>query len=417
MSDSKRNIVERFHELSGPQKIGLVVGSVFVIGIAALLAWPASSDYKRGANINEPLQRAELLTPRGRDRTVEQLSGELTQQGRTLENLSRRLDRRDQEQKLILNRLDEALKGLEFGAGDGGVSEEILDQLRTLRERVESVEAQSELGGGVSLPAPGYEMGTVPGLAPEPFLSASEPNKSEPPKIMVVGGQEEAPAPASSGQREPAPYLTANSMFEGQLLNGMDAPTDQSAKQNAVPAVIRIKSEAILPNLFNVPNIQECFISVAGYGDMADERAKMRTETLSCVVPGKRPGDAPSVIEAKVDGYVVGEDGRVGMRGRLVSKQGQLIAKTMLAGVLSGLGDALRPQSIQGLDINPSGRVETQRYDAGTIAESGLAQGLSDTARSVSQYYLKLADQMMPVVEIDAGRKVTVVLLKGVELK
>lgn len=30
---------------------------------------------------------------------------------------------------------------------------------------------------------------------------------------------------------------------------------------------------------------------------------------------------------------------------------------------------------------------------------------------------MKMVDQMMPVLEIDAGRKVTVVLLKGVELK
>lgn len=35
----------------------------------------------------------------------------------------------------------------------------------------------------------------------------------------------------------------------------------------------------------------------------------------------------------------------------------------------------------------------------------------------VSQFYLELAKEMTPVVEIDAGRKLTVVLIKGVELK
>ncbi|PIV81625.1 conjugal transfer protein TraB, partial [bacterium CG17_big_fil_post_rev_8_21_14_2_50_64_8] len=46
----------------------------------------------------------------------------------------------------------------------------------------------------------------------------------------------------------------------------------------------------------------------------ATERAQLRTETLSCVREDGR------VIEAELEGYAVGEDGKVGMRGRLVSK-------------------------------------------------------------------------------------------------
>lgn len=414
MANGKPSLKDRFGELSPGVRIGVVVGTIFVLGLAVLVLKPASTDYKgQRVNPNDPVVSANLLTPKAQDRSVEQLNGDLTRQAREIERLQRSFKRNEENQRLVLQRLDDAMKNIQLGTGDGGVTQDVIEELRILRERVEKAEAQQELGGGMGgAVSPSMNMSGLP--VPSDLASAEPLN---PPKIVVVGGASGSKKDGSGNQPERVPYMTASSMFEGQLLNGMDAPTDQSAKQNPVPAVVRVKSEAILPNLFNVPDVQECFVSVAGYGDLSDERAKMRTEMLSCVVPSKSPGAPPRIIEAKVEGYVVGEDGRVGMRGRLVSKQGQLIAKTLLAGVLSGFGDAIKPQSIQGLNLNPTGKVDTQTYDSSTIAKSGLAQGLSDTAKSVSEYYLRLADQMMPIVEVDAGRKVTVVLLKGVELK
>ena len=51
----------------------------------------------------------------------------------------------------------------------------------------------------------------------------------------------------------------------------------------------------------------------------------LRGETISCV---REDG---GVIETRLDSYAVGEDGKAGIRGRLVSKQGQLVAKSMMA--------------------------------------------------------------------------------------
>lgn len=406
-----QTLVERFKNLSPAVRIGSVAGLVFFVVVMVLILKPSSGDRRANrVNVNTPLTKANMLTPRAQDRSVEQLSGEVTQQQRSIERIEKTLDRQSEDTRLLLGRLDEAMTQIKLGSGSGELNTELLENLRELQERVDSLEFNPRATDAIS---------TVSDLSPEydyPSFQEQEPAVVEPPKIIVVGGNNNS-GKTEIREREVVPYITANAMFEGQLLNGMDAPTDQSARDTPVPAVIRIKSEAILPNLFNVPNVQECFISVAGYGDMSDERAKMRTEILSCVVPSKIPGAAPRIVEAKVDGYVVGEDGRVGMRGRLVSKQGQLIAKTLLAGVFSGIGDALKPRSIDSLDLSPGSRVDTQRWDPQTVGESGLAQGLSDSARSVSQFYLKLADQMMPIVEIDAGRKVTVVLLKGVELK
>jgi len=173
---------------------------------------------------------------------------------------------------------------------------------------------------------------------------------------------------------------------------------------------MRVKSDAILPNHFT-HDIKECFVLVSGFGVMSSERAQLRTETYSCI------RENGQVLEGKLDGYVVGEDGRVGARGRLVSKQGSLIAKSLAAGVLSGIGQAITPTNVPQLNLNPSSMVQTQTTDASTVAQTGVARGLSDASKAAAHFYLEIAREMTPVVEIDAGRKLTIVLIKGVEFK
>ena len=398
---------ERWDEMRPAYRLSIVGGVVIFILVLALVLWPSSGKRKPPPGDSVP-KAADLFLPKVQDRTVEQLAGTITAQESATAKLRTEVKRLADSQRSTLKHVEDALKGLEK-AGRGGVTQELLDEIRGVKGRLEELEARRAL-----------DTRTPPNPTADTKQPArregSPPKKPLPPAIKVVGEASVESVETGSPRKVP-PYLPANSMFEGVLLNGMDAPTDQTARKNPVPAVIRVKSEAILPNLISEADIRECFVGVAGYGDMADERAKMRLETLSCVLESEDPDAPPTIVEAKVEGYINGDDGRVGQRGRLRSKQGQLIAKTMLAGVLSGLGDALKPRAIQGLDINPTGRVQTQTVDPATVGTAGLAQGVSDTAKSISDYYLKLADQMMPVLEIDAMQKVTVVLLKGVELK
>ena len=64
-------------------------------------------------------------------------------------------------------------------------------------------------------------------------------------------------------------------------------------------------------------DIARCHVTGAGYGQLASERAHVRLERIACVL---RSGD---VIDTKIKGYVAGEDGKTGIRGRLVSKTGK----------------------------------------------------------------------------------------------
>src|SRR5690554_1089308 len=70
----------------------------------------------------------------------------------------------------------------------------------------------------------------------------------------------------------PEQFLPAGSIISGTLITGLDAPTSNSAKGNPHPALVRIKTESILPNRYRA-DLRECFMIVSGYGDMSSERA------------------------------------------------------------------------------------------------------------------------------------------------
>ena len=146
----------------------------------------------------------------------------------------------------------------------------------------------------------------------------------------------------------------------------------------------------------------------AGFGDVSSERAYIRTESLSCVT---RDGTA---IDVPIKGYVAGEDGKAGMRGRLVSKQGQLLANALLAGVASGIGHAFQQGSTT-LSVSPLGATGT--VEPGKQLQAGIGTGVGRALDRLAQYYISLAEKVFPVIEVDAGRAVDVVVTQGVSLQ
>ena len=170
-----------------------------------------------------------------------------------------------------------------------------------------------------------------------------------------------------------------------------------------------LQKTAILPNLFR-SDVRECFLLASGHGDLSTERANLRSELISCV---RNDG---SMIQSKLNGYVAGEDGKAGMRGRLVSKTGTMIARTMVAGFLSGMAQAFDYDPVEVLSTTASNNVQYQSKWSADAAKSGLATGLTKSLDRVADFYMNLADQMTPVVEIGAGRQVDVVVISKTDL-
>jgi conjugal transfer pilus assembly protein TraB len=211
---------------------------------------------------------------------------------------------------------------------------------------------------------------------------------------------------ATKAARNVRDFLPAGAFAKAVLLSGLDAPTGGLAKTNPQPVLMRLVDHGTLPNRFR-SRVRECFVTAAGFGDLASERAYLRLEKLSCVL---RDGD---VLEVALKGFVAGEDGKAGMRGRVISKQGQLIARSLLAGVASGIGAGVA-QSFTSLSTSALGNV--QSIDPGNIARHGVASGFGSALDRIAQWYLDRANEVYPVLEVDAGRVVEVVLNEGLDL-
>ena len=222
------------------------------------------------------------------------------------------------------------------------------------------------------------------------------------------------PTPPAGRPAVPAPgelFIPAGSILTGVLLNGLDAPTGQGARQQPTPALVRIKHDAILPNRFRA-DVRECFVIVGGFGDLGSERAYLRAETLTCV---RTDG---GVIEVPLDAYAVGEDGKVGIRGRLVSKQGALLAKALQAGFLTAFSKVFtQVPATPFSNAATGGQVQFQSMFTPQAAEAGFAGGVGGAMDKLADYYMKMAENTFPVLEVDAGRGIELIINKGTSLK
>ena len=235
---------------------------------------------------------------------------------------------------------------------------------------------------------------------------------AQPALIRVAVGAPTKPAEASGDGSKGSPQTVDTflpvSFTRGILLGGLDAPTGGQSQSNPHPVLIRLSDNSVLPNRFRA-EYRECFVVAAGYGDISSERAYLRTESLSCVRADGR------ALEVKIQGSVYGEDGKVGMRGRLITKQGQMLANALLAGVVSGIGQGISTanttysSSALGTVASSSGGSDAMR--------AGVGSGVGKAMDRLAQYYIKLAEQTFPIIEIDAGREIDVVLTKGVRIE
>ncbi len=229
-------------------------------------------------------------------------------------------------------------------------------------------------------------------------------------RIVVRSNADAARDTTAKNDGDDALYLPPGSILTAVLINGMDAPTAQGARRDPFPAVLRVQREAILPNLFSA-DVRECFLIVSGYGSLSAERAYLRGETLSCV---RADG---GVMEARLDSYVVGEDGKTGVRGRVVSKQGQVIAKSLAAGFLGGVSKAFDANPVPVLATAPGADALYQSLFSKQMLKGSAAKGMSKALDRIAQFYIDMAEEMFPVVEIDAGRRVDIIVTKGASLQ
>jgi conjugal transfer pilus assembly protein TraB len=323
---------ERWEGLSPTLRRGLVLGGAIIvlIGLASLLVSAPKDERAAGAE-----ERRRLITNLLTDADPRAIG---------IEGLAERLRRLETHMGQLSAGLEKL--GLTKGADPerdaliARLRQENARELQELRRQQEAIREQ--LAAGRTAPAPPAaavpqppaksppETASPPPRAQRPlsqlFDPAREPHPGPPGMARLPGVASEpahgakaltirlvaAEEKAGEGHTLPedAVLIPAGSILRGVLLSGMDAPTGRQSRRDPYPALARIKHDAILPNRFRA-DVRECFLVLAGYGDLGSERAYLRTEAITCV---RQDGGA---IEVPIDAYATGEDGKVGERGRV----------------------------------------------------------------------------------------------------
>jgi conjugal transfer pilus assembly protein TraB len=192
------------------------------------------------------------------------------------------------------------------------------------------------------------------------------------------------------------------------MVGGVDASTSIQASNDPRPVLLRVTDHGTLPRKFK-SDLCGCHVLAACYGDISSERVYMRLEKLTCTE--RKTGE---IVEMAVNGYVAGEDGRAGLRGIVVDRAGESMRNAAIGGFLSGMGNFLS-QSHSPVTFSPAnGLAQTNPMTNPDMLKFGAAKGASGALDKYAEFYIKRAEQMQPVIQVQAGRKVDIVFTQGV---
>jgi conjugal transfer pilus assembly protein TraB len=445
-----QSLKDRWDALSPNAKRGLTVGGIVAAGLG-IVSTIANFAPEPAQSIDKQQVVKHILTDSDpRSLGIDGLATQLKQVAQKNEDLLRRLAGLEEEQKRSRLSDEERLRRMneEQTTSHLGQIESLRSEIENLRRVKDAATEKSDSTGSQAVlpPAEHERLPRLPSAKP-PTHQDLDTLFAQPPVPTPYGGSAGAlgpgqPQPSGQnkgrleirvikpesskgsypGQDVPASqgptsqsevFIPAGSILSGHLLNGLDAPTGKGARKEPFPVLARLKDEAILPNRYRA-DVRECFLVSAGYGDLSSERAYIRGESISCV------RDDGGVIEVPIDAYAVGEDGKVGIRGRVVSKQGQLLGNALLAGFLRGFSDAFGRNQTQVLALTgPAGVATTpfQRSFSEPAMEGGALKGAGYAMDRLAHYYMDMAENLFPIIEVDATRKIEFIVQKGTPLR
>lgn len=199
-------------------------------------------------------------------------------------------------------------------------------------------------------------------------------------------------------------FLPGGSFSQATMISGVEAFTGGAAQSQPQPIVLRLDTNAILPNAANY-QIKGCHVLASVWGDISSERVFGRLATLTCVDTANR-----LVLSEEVEGVLVDSDGKNGIRGALQDRQGAKLARSLLAGFAQGLSSALGAAKST---VSTTALGTTTAIMGKDVLSAGGYEGASTAANQLAEYSMKQAEGIMPIIAVDAGRKVSVLFTKS----
>ncbi len=208
-------------------------------------------------------------------------------------------------------------------------------------------------------------------------------------------------------------YIPANSYAQAKLISGVDAGVGMNAESNPRSALLRITGDVVSAGFgskyLKTNKLIGCQMSLKAVGDISSEKVYLDGVVMSCAK------DANSFIEIPVKAYV-SSMGKAGVRGEIVSREGDMVLKSFVAGIASGFGNGISEFSRPQTSLLGNGNNLSDGQRAKNLLNGGLGSGLNNGSNSLAEFFIKRAEQYQPIISVNEGAEVNIVFIEGFSL-
>jgi len=191
------------------------------------------------------------------------------------------------------------------------------------------------------------------------------------------------------------------------IITGGDLKTLSEGDGETTPIFLSIDSKIRIANNKEL-DLTDCGLEAVGKGDFTSSRGHVTVSNISCNLIDDEGNHYK--IDQQIVGWVYDEVGSYGVKGRLVTKEGEIMEKALPLAILE-----------TGLSIlTESAKSDSSSDNAFQIgnASSGVASNAGGKiVDKMGDYWLKYLDGLNPLVSFRPGRQVVVAFKGGEKLK
>jgi conjugal transfer pilus assembly protein TraB len=199
--------------------------------------------------------------------------------------------------------------------------------------------------------------------------------------------------------------IPSGTSVKALLVSSVDADCGVFSINDPIPVKLRILDDGHLPKEIEV-KLKGGIVIGSAYGNLSSERVYMRLERLTQV---NSDGD---FVETEVAGYITGEDGKYGVRGTVVDKSAKIMANAAISGIFAE-GSQVLQAAVGRYRI---GNYLSTNQTVNDPLIPGTLGGTSNAFDMLADYYIRRAEQIEPVIQVNAGRIVDITFTHGVEI-
>lgn len=235
------------------------------------------------------------------------------------------------------------------------------------------------------------------------YLSISEENDVEDFEISTLEKYEEAE------KKQPTSFTLDAGFAKATILAAGEFNTMKVAEKDTIPVFLQIDTKLITAN-DGEADLIGCNLRGTGKGDFSTSKVPVTIVKIDCTLE-----DEDGVhyrISEDINGVIYDETGGYAMKGRLITKEGEVFAKAIPIALLETGLNILTEKA------NNEGKVDTGDTINFTGATSkGVASTTQTIVNKMGDYWLAYLDALNPKVDVRPGRQVVVAFYGGEKLK